>query len=229
MPAARERLEVLGTQHQLVLVVVLLGCAALLLLGHWLRSRPQLQPGVLRAVGVAILVCCAPFELIDVVVGVQHPRTGLPLQVCDIGWLVAGLALLTRSRRLSALVYFWGLTLSVQGVVTPELGHVFPQVQFFGFWLRHVAPVWAAVLLVGARIGPNWRAYRLAVVVTAAWVVAVMIVNAVTGSNYGYLNGKPDVGSALDLLGPWPWYVVFEVAIVAAAWALLTWPWNRTR
>ncbi|HWC23984.1 MAG TPA: TIGR02206 family membrane protein [Flexivirga sp.] len=229
MPTAAQQFAVLGPQHRLVLVVVLVGCAALLLLGGRLRSRPGARSALLRWAGVTILVCCAPFEVFDIVVGVQHPRTGLPLQVCDIGWLVAGVALLTRGRLMSALLYYWGLTLSIQGVVTPELDHAFPQVQFFGFWVRHVAPVWAAVLLIGLRIGPDWRGYRFSVAVTGAWVIGVMTLNGVLGSNYGYLNGKPDVRSALDLLGPWPWYVVFEVVLVAAAWALMTWPWNRRR
>jgi uncharacterized membrane protein YwaF len=34
-------------------------------------------------------------------------------------------------------------------------------------------------------------------------------------------------GSVLDLLGPWPWYVLAEVVIILAGWALITWPWTR--
>lgn len=229
MRAAGERMAVLGPQHRVVLLIFVLGCVALVLLVGRLRTRPGLQIRVSRMAGVAILVLCGPFEIDDIVIGVQHPLTGLPLQICDLGWLVAGLALLTGNRRLSALAYFWGLTLSIQGVVTPDLDHVFPQVQFFGFWLRHIAPVWAAVYLVGARIGPTWKGFRFSVLVTAAWAAVVMGLNAVIGSNYGYLNGKPSGASALDLLGPWPLYVVLEVALVIAVWALMTWPWNRQR
>lgn len=227
MHTAGEQFVVLGPAHRLVLLVFLAGCAGLLLLGRRLRTRSVSWSRAARIIGAAILVVCAPFELLDVVVGVQHPRTGLPLQLCDVGWLVAGLALVVGDRRLCGLTYYWGLTLSVQGVVTPELDHNFPDVQFFGFWLRHVAPVWAAVLLVAARVGPGWREYRFAVVVTACWAGLMMSLNAVIGSNYGYLNGKPTGGSALDLLGPWPWYVLSEVALLVAVWALMTWPWNR--
>jgi len=55
-----------------------------------------------------------------------------------------------------------------------------------------------------------------------------MSFNAVTGANYGYLNRKPAVGTLLDWFGPWPGYVVVEIALVAAIWALMTWPWTRT-
>jgi uncharacterized membrane protein YwaF len=33
----------------------------------------------------------------------------------------------------------------------------------------------------------------------------------------------------LDLLGPWPWYLLSELVLGAAAWALITWPWVRQR
>lgn len=63
--------------------------------------------------------------------------------------------------------------------------------------------------------------------VTVAWATTAMVFNSLTGTNYGYLNHKPDTGSFLDLLGPWPWYLPAEVALILAAWALITWPWAR--
>jgi len=52
-------------------------------------------------------------------------------------------------------------------VLTPDLDFIFPDPQFFGFWARHLAPVWAAVYLVGARVGPTWRGYRFVLSLTA--------------------------------------------------------------
>ena len=41
----------------------------------------------------------------------------------------------------------------------------------------------------------------------------------------GFLNEKPAVHSILDVLGPWPWYLFPEIALVLSVWALMTWPW----
>jgi hypothetical integral membrane protein (TIGR02206 family) len=90
--------------------------------------------------------------------------------------------------------------------------------------------MWAAVYVVWAmKLHPTWRTYGQTVAVTLVWAVATFAFNVVAGTNYGYLNGKPANRSALDLLGPWPWYLVAEILIVAGAWALLTWPWTRRR
>ena len=77
---------------------------------------------------------------------------------------------------------------------------------------------------------PTWRSYRFAVIATLAWAALTFTFNAITGTNYGYLNGKPGGASLLDLMGGWPWYLVAVLALLAAFWALITWPWTwRTR
>ena len=73
---------------------------------------------------------------------------------------------------------------------------------------------------------PDWAGYRTSLLITVGWVVCVFAFNTVAGTNYGYLNAKPAAASVLDLLGPWPWYLLAEVVLVSAVWALVTWPWT---
>jgi hypothetical integral membrane protein (TIGR02206 family) len=113
-------------------------------------------------------------------------------------------------------------------LVTPALVEGFPSPKFIAFWGMHLLIVWAAIYLTwGLGIRPTWRGYRTTVLTTLVWAVSVFTFNAFTGTNYGFLNRKPSTASALDLLGPWPWYVVLEIAIVLAVWAAITWPWTR--
>ena len=128
-----------------------------------------------------------------------------------------------------ALTYYWGLTLSVQALLTPALGGGdFPAPSFLVFFADHVLVVWIAVLITwGLRRRPSWRDYRFALVATACWAVPTQAVNALTGANYGYLDRKPETASLLDVLGPWPWYLLVEAALVVGVWALITLPWTR--
>ena len=74
-----------------------------------------------------------------------------------------------------------------------------------------------------------WVATSVAAPLSAAFrttAAASILFNAAAGTNYGYLNRKPDTASLLDLLPGWPAYVVLEIAVVAVVWALMTWPFT---
>ncbi|MER7014155.1 hypothetical protein ABT324_22265 [Saccharopolyspora sp. NPDC000359] len=59
--------------------------------------------------------------------------------------------------------------------------------------------------------------------------VAALAFNSWTGTNYGFVNRKPDNPSLLNLMGGWPWYLAVAAVVGMVAWALLTWPWTRAR
>jgi uncharacterized membrane protein YwaF len=45
------------------------------------------------------------------------------------------------------------------------------------------------------------------------YMVVVTVVNVALGSNFMWTLGKPPVVSLLDVLGPWPWYLVPVVGL----------------
>lgn len=207
-------------------LAVLVGCAVLLVaLGPLLRDR---DPGDRLGKALAIVIVAATLPLQILYFTPEHwslQRT-LPIQLCDVASVVAAYALWTHRRWAVALTYYWGLTLTTQAIITPDLSTPFPQPLFFLYWTMHALSVLAAVHLTWARrVRPDWHSYRIAMLGTITWLACVIAVNLVADTNYGYLNEKPGSASILDLLGPWPWYVLAEGAIVACGWALITWPW----
>jgi hypothetical integral membrane protein (TIGR02206 family) len=223
------RFEAFSAEHFALIAGFLVVCVGLGFLGRAHRGTSA-EVRFRRAFALLIPCFTVPMQVIQLLPGDFDAGTSLPLQLCDLAWIAAIVALWTRHWAATALVYFWGLTLTVQGILTPSLEEHFPDPRYFMFWGMHFLTVWAAVYLTfGLRVAVTWRSYRLAVMCTAVWAATVMVFNAATGTNYGYLNRKPSVGSALDLFGPWPGYVVVEVVVVAAVWALMTWPWVRQR
>ena len=213
--------------HLVVLAIFAAGTIGLLAGGSRLRGTPLERPTAVALAWGNLLfgVASTITELFPF-----SARHSLPLQICDIAWIFVAWGLLSLRPLPVAMAYYWGLTLSVQALVQPTLTEPFPDVEFFVFWGKHVLIVWGAVYLcLSLRHGPDWTSYRTAVAWTFGWLIAVMCVNALLGSNYGYVNGKPSEATVLDVLGPWPLYVVAEMAIVAGGWALITLPWVRPR
>jgi len=224
---AAERFEAYGPSHQGALLLLAVGIVAIVWFGRRERGSVRAQRAG-RALAAAVLAVTVPLQILYFTPDYWDLQKTLPLQLCDLASAIAVYALWTRRRWAAALTYFWGLTLTSQAMLTPDLAADFPDPVFILFWAMHLLVVWAAVYLVWALdLSPTWRTYRTAVAITATWALTVYTFNVAAGTNYGYLNAKPAAASALDLLGPWPWYVLNEILVVAALWALITWPWTR--
>jgi hypothetical integral membrane protein (TIGR02206 family) len=214
-----------GPSHWGVLVCTVLGMVVLVQLGR--RAGPVTVRRVALVLGAVILVLNVIMQIWAI--KPAHPLAGLPLQLSDMAPYAAVGALWTYRWWPAALTYYWGLVLSTQALVTPVLSAPdFPGIEFLAFFAIHVLVVWAAVFLAwGIGVRPTWRGYRFTVLVTVLWVGAMLLLNAYAGTNYGFVSAKPSTPSLLDLLGPWPWYLLPETVLVLGVWALLTVGWNR--
>jgi hypothetical integral membrane protein (TIGR02206 family) len=150
-------------------------------------------------------------------------QVNLPLHLTD-AVTFASIAALWRPERalLVELVYFWALTASLQAVVTPDLGASFPDPLFLGYFATHGGAVAAACLLVfGTHRTPRPGAVGRVYAITAAFTALAAAGTLATGGNYMFLRRKPDDGSLLDLMGPWPLYIVMAAAFGLAVFAAL--------
>jgi hypothetical integral membrane protein (TIGR02206 family) len=230
--AAQREFVAYGPSHVAVLVIFVLGAAALIWIGRrQTESQARLFGRIFAAVILVAFIVALVYKLIRPVLD-----SSVPLHLCDVAELTAAYALWTQRHWAFVLTYYWCLVLSSQALITPDVGTVeegapdFPHHLFLTFFTLHVLVVWAAIYLTwGRRMRPTWRDYRFAIIVTFAWVAFTFTFNAITGTDYGYLNRKPPTASVLDVLGPWPVYLLIEITIVLIVWALMTWPWERAR
>ena len=226
---AAAKFEAYGPSHLVVLAIFAVGVVAVIALCRQWRETPMEQP-LRRGLAIAIVGVALPLQILQFTPDEWDLQTSLPLQLCDFGWVFAVHALWTRNRLSATVTYLWGITLTSQGVFTPDLHSEFPEPRFLMFWGMHLLVIWASFALVpGLTILPTWRTYRLTVAITLGWALCAYVFNLVADTHYGYLTRLPKGASLLDFLGPWPLYVVLEIVIVAGVWALLTWPWTRER
>ena len=175
-----------------------------------------------RGLAVLLLVAYVAEYVANVARGTWSARYSLPLQLTDAVTLISVVALWRPRPLLVELVYFWALTASLQAVLTPDLNEAFPSLFYFTYFTTHSGAVVAACLLVFGlgrrpRPGAAWRVYAL----TAAFAAVAGGADLLTGGNYMFLRHKPEESSLLNLMGPWPWYIVSGAAFGLAVFLAL--------
>lgn len=170
------------------------------------------------------------YQAYDFVTLGWDPGNTLPLQICDFVAVIAALVFVRPTRRLQSLAYFWGIALSTQAFITPDLAGGPESLSFWAFWLYHLFVVGAGVYVVAVqRFRPQWRDLQFAILMGLVYSVAIFAVDAIFDLNYGYLGrGTPSRPTLLDVLGPWPLRSLFMVMLGVVAMTLLWLPW-RTR
>jgi hypothetical integral membrane protein (TIGR02206 family) len=144
----------------------------------------------------------------------------LPLQLCDAAVWLSVLACLTMAPVVVQFAWFAGLAGAGMALLTPNLIEPWPSYPAIYFFVAHggIVIAMAALVLGGGmkfRSGVVWRSFGLLL----AYAALVGLIDAVSGSNFMFLLHKPEAASALDQMGPWPWYLFGG----AAAGLLLFW------
>jgi hypothetical integral membrane protein (TIGR02206 family) len=87
----------------------------------------------------------------------------------------------------------------------------------------------AVFLAFGCRLTARRGAVGRAFVATAAFAAVAGVADLLTGGNYMFLREKPEAASLLDLMGPWPWYILTAAVLALAMFAALDVPFRRRR
>jgi hypothetical integral membrane protein (TIGR02206 family) len=183
-----------------------------------------------RTLAVLILAAYLAENVAIVVRGTWSLERNLPLQLTDAVTITTALALWSPRPLLFELAYFWALTASLQAVLTPDLDSTFPSLFFFTYFGTHCGAVIAAIFLAWGRgLVPRRGAITRVFIATAAFAVVAGLGDLLTGGNYMFLREKPETASLLDLMGPWPWYMLSGAMLAIAMFALLDAPFRGRR
>ena len=215
----------LSAEH-LITVAVIAIAIALLVAAARLRPGPWTVPAA-RVLALVILVNETAWW---VWLGMHHAMSvsyALPLQLCDVAAPITALALWLRTPLLVELTYFWGVAGTINGLITPDISDHFPSFPFIQYFVQHGAIVGAALfLVVGLKISPRpWAVVRV-YALTVGLLAVDALANLLTDGNYMYLRQTPGVTSVLNLMGPWPWYIVGAAILAMVLFALLDLPFR---
>ncbi len=154
-----------------------------------------------------------------------HRLDDLPLQLCDITFILCILCFFRPNAIALTLVTYWGLGGTLQALLTPDVVSGFPSKEFCLFFLGHGAIVAAVAFLIGRLPHPEmsgWKGIRTAFFGLLCYTFLVGTVDFIFQLNYGYLRTKPTGASILDYLGPWPYYVFATLAVALCIFSLIS-------
>ncbi|PXW91793.1 putative integral membrane protein (TIGR02206 family) [Streptohalobacillus salinus] len=146
----------------------------------------------------------------------------LPLQLSSISIYLCTFMLVTKNYRVFEISFFISMTSALIAIITPELFFGAPHLRFFQFFIVHIAIVLACFYMVWFE---GYKATATSVIraflVLNFIVGCVFIINHLTGANYMFLSRKPNNATVIDLLGPYPWYILALEAIALSSFILL--------
>lgn len=153
--------------------------------------------------------------------GFRFPE-GLPLQLCDLALWLTVFSLFTLRPLAFEIAYFAGLGGSGMALLTPDLWAPLASYPTIYFFLAHGMIVVCILMLLWSKQAKLRRGSVIRVFcVLNAYTTAIAIFDSIFKTNYMYLCRKPPGASILDLLGPWPFYVIWgEVVALIVFWLL---------
>jgi hypothetical integral membrane protein (TIGR02206 family) len=154
-------------------------------------------------------------------------QTHLPLHVCALFSWLSMYMLAAKSYSIYELAYFAGIGGAMQAIFTPDTGGLgFPHFRAYQIFASHGGIILAAMYMTiveGYR--PTLKSFKQIILWANIYMLCIFFINMALDSNYMFISYKPtDFSSVLDLLAPWPWYILELEVIGIAVFALLYLP-----
>jgi len=118
------------------------------------------------------------------------------------------------------------ISLELQALFTPDLGiYGFPHYRFFQTYILHGLLVTAAIYLTTVEgFRPTWKSLLRVIVIVNLYMVLILGINFIIGSNYLFVSRKPPGPTLLDALPDWPIYLLYIEGIGLVMFLLLYFP-----
>jgi hypothetical integral membrane protein (TIGR02206 family) len=186
------------------------------------RFTPRSKQIFRTTLAVILIANETAWHLWNAFTGQWMIQTMLPLHLCSILVWISAYMLFTRSYFIYQFSYFLGIAGAIQALLTPDAGiYGFPHFRAFQTFLSHGSIVLAGIYMTfveGYR--PTWKSVRQVFLWGNLYMAAIFILNQLIGSNYLFIAHKPETASLMDMLGPWPFYILW-LEIIAVALCLL--------
>jgi hypothetical integral membrane protein (TIGR02206 family) len=209
-----------------VSMIVLFSILATALFVYRVRLQQNVWKKIIRYLLIGVLVASEiSLNIWYTVTDVWDPLDTLPFQLCSISLILCIFMLVSNSYKVFEVTYFFGLAGASQALLTPELFFDFPHYRYFHFFLAHIAIMLACLYMVWIEnMTPTFKSIWKAMITINIIAFFVFFVNKWTGGNYMFLARKPSNPSLIDLLGPYPYYIISLELVAVVLFIILYLP-----
>lgn len=213
-----------------------LGVVAAVIAAVWTWQNPTEAAKKRFRYGLAavLLVDEALIHLWWITAGKWDIQHMLPFHLCALLVYLSSFMLITKNYRVYEFCYFFGIAGATQALLTPDNApYDFPHWRYFSVFISHGSMVIAAIYMTRVEgLRPTWGSALRAWFILHVYAIPVFILNALIGSDYLFINRPPDTPSLIDMMGPWPYYLIGVEALAILFIVLLYLPfavrdWRR--
>lgn len=215
--------EMYSLSHFVIISICIAGSVLIFLY----REKLKIEKWRAAEIGMAIslLLIETTYHIWMLINGSWNVSHAIPLELCSISLILTVFLLLTRKKVIYEILLFTALLGASQAIFTPLLKYDFPHFRFFHFFYTHLMIIWVPLYFTWARgYRPTiWSVVKLFIFLNVLMPI-IMIINKLVGGNYMFLSHKPDSASLLDVLGPYPWYILslegLLISLSLIVWAI---------
>jgi hypothetical integral membrane protein (TIGR02206 family) len=217
--------HVFGPAHLAILIAVPLLAAALAILQ---RRLPAGFKGLRIGFAIVLLLDSALYYGYMAWLGQLTFPDHLPLELCDASLCLVIIALFTLNRFVYDLAYYGALAGATMALLTPNVWEPFPSFSTVQFFIDHGLIVAGALYLLWSKQArPRPGSILRAMIGVNLYAAFVGIFDAIYKTDYMFLCAKPQQASLLNLLGPWPWYILAAEPVALIVFLLLYLPFRK--
>ena len=205
--------ELFGPPHLAFLAAVVLACVLLFIFRD--RFSPRQKTFMRWFLAGWLVLNEVAFHTWQIYYGLWSAQNHLPLHICSIMVFASAYMLVTRNATIYEFSYFLGIGAAMQALLTPDAGiYGFPHFRFFQTMTAHSLIIFSALYMTWVeKFRPYPKSLVRVFIGMNIYMAVIFVFNQLIGSNYLFIAHKPETASLIDVLGPWPWYILSLEAI----------------
>ncbi len=205
-------------------VLTILFIVSYLFFGKFLGNKNKLI--FAKVISIVLIFITITGHTRNIINGYWNPVDNIPLHLCSISNFIACFILfipkISKESKFFEFLYYAGIIGAFQAFFTPQINNFDgSNYEYIEWYLSHIGIMLLPIYMLknlGFRL--TKFSWLRVVAYLNILLIIVMPINYFIGSNYMYVNGKPEVNNPL-IIGEWPIYIFFwEIIIIIFTYTL---------